>query len=227
MIIILEKRMIISGRLQKLRKNYKICAMETEKVKKAVPTLGKYFWNKWVIALFIFIILISVYGLTVSPTVTAEDSGEFILAAYDLGILHPSGYPIYSIIGKVFSSIPLGEVAWRVNMMSAFFGALACALLYVFSQNTINSKFKRPIGITMALLLGFAATVWEQALIAEVYTLNLFFTILGLLFISFWVKTKKNYWLYLFAFGYGLGLTNHLYLMLAMAPIYTLYILLS
>ncbi|MBU0732036.1 DUF2723 domain-containing protein [Patescibacteria group bacterium] len=200
--------------------------MKNDQLKKAMPTVGKYLGNKWVIALFIFIILVSVYGLTVSPTVTAEDSGEFIIAAYDLGILHPSGYPIYSIIGKVFSSIPIGEVGWRVNMMSAFFGALACSLLYVFTQNTIKSKFKRPVGITIALLLGFAATIWEQALIAEVYTLNLFFTILGLLLISFWVKTKKNHWLYLFALGYGLSLTNHLYLMLAMAPLYALYILL-
>lgn len=212
--------------LPKPRKNYKILSMDTDQLKRSIPTLGRYMGNKWVIALFIFIALISVYALTVSPTVTAEDSGEFIMAAYDLGILHPSGYPLYSLLGKIFTLVPFGEVAWRVNMMSAFFAALAGAFFYVWTQNTVRSRFARPAGIVAALLLGLAATVWEQALIAEVYTMHLFFTVLGLFLISFWTRTKKDYWLYLFALAYGLGMANHLYLMLALGPVYALYILL-
>jgi hypothetical protein len=64
------------------------------------------------------------YLLTLAPTVTLEDSGELIAAAYSLGVAHPPGYPIFCIVGKLFTLLPLGSVAWRVNLMSAVFTAL-------------------------------------------------------------------------------------------------------
>jgi hypothetical protein len=68
-----------------------------------------------------FIVSLFFYILTLAPTVTFEDSGELITAAYRLGIAHEPGYPLFTMLGKVFSCFPYGNVAWRLNFMSAFF----------------------------------------------------------------------------------------------------------
>jgi hypothetical protein len=79
------------------------------------------------LALFWFIIYLS----TVSPTVNFIDSGELITAAYEPGIAHPPGYPLYVLLGYVASHVLWGEVAWRVNVVSALFGALAIGAFFV------------------------------------------------------------------------------------------------
>ncbi len=79
-----------------------------------------------------------IYISTVSPTVNFIDSGELITAAYEPGIAHPPGYPLYILIGYVVSHLLPGEVAWRVNVLSAVWGAAAVgamfALLYELSD---------------------------------------------------------------------------------------------
>src|ERR1039457_7197685 len=66
------------------------------------------------------------YWYTLAPSVTLEDSGGFLTAAHNLGVPHPPGYPVWTILAWVWQwIIPFGSVAWRVNLMSAFFGALA------------------------------------------------------------------------------------------------------
>ncbi len=74
---------------------------------------------------------LAVYSITVSPTVNFIDSGELITALHEPGIAHPPGYPLYTLMGYVVSHVPLGEVAWRVNMFSAFWGAAATGALYL------------------------------------------------------------------------------------------------
>ncbi|MBN1383999.1 MAG: DUF2723 domain-containing protein, partial [Elusimicrobia bacterium] len=83
-----------------------------------------------------FLLSFAVYLATLCPTVYVGDSGEFATAAYTLGITHPPGYPLYVILGKIFTIIiPFGNIAYRVNLMSAFFGALTCALVYLIVRN--------------------------------------------------------------------------------------------
>ncbi len=79
------------------------------------------------LALFatLFAVSLAVYRLTLAPTVTLVDSGELILAAYGPGIAHPPGFPLYVLLGWLFSRLPLGSVAVRLNLMSAVFAALA------------------------------------------------------------------------------------------------------
>ena len=66
----------------------------------------------------------SLYSFTLAPTVTAEDSGELVTAAATLGVAHPPGYPLWCILGKVFTYLPVGTVAWRVNLLSAVLGSI-------------------------------------------------------------------------------------------------------
>jgi tetratricopeptide (TPR) repeat protein len=78
----------------------------------------------------VFIIALIVYLLTLAPTVGPVDSGELILAATLPGIAHPPGFPIYVLIGHVFSRLPFGNVAQRLNLLSAVFAALSAAGLF-------------------------------------------------------------------------------------------------
>src|SRR5919204_5406314 len=79
----------------------------------------------WIAGALLTLVWLAVYLATVSPTVNFIDSGELITAVHEPGIAHPPGYPLYTLLGYVVSHLLGGEVAWRVNVMSAFWGALA------------------------------------------------------------------------------------------------------
>ncbi|HEX9990303.1 MAG TPA: DUF2723 domain-containing protein [Chloroflexia bacterium] len=84
----------------------------------------------WLAGALLFLGWFSVYLSTVSPTVNFIDSGELIAAAYEPGIAHPPGYPLYILLGFVTSHLLWGEIAWRVNVLSAFWGAMAVAAMF-------------------------------------------------------------------------------------------------
>ncbi|NJL71573.1 MAG: DUF2723 domain-containing protein [Candidatus Competibacteraceae bacterium] len=86
----------------------------------------------------------AVYWFTLAPTVSGEDSGELIIAAHTLGVAHPSGYPLWCLLGKLFTFIPFGSIAWRVNLLSAVFGALTVGLLYGLVRRWCDSRLARP-----------------------------------------------------------------------------------
>ena len=90
------------------------------------------------ISLFIFLVIFANYILFLAPSVTPRDSAELIVVSAVLGIPHPTGYPVYTWIGHLFTLLPVGSVAYRVNLMSAFFGAVTTALLYLLIFNIIN-----------------------------------------------------------------------------------------
>jgi len=80
-------------------------------------------------ATLVFLVSLLVYSRTLAPTVTLVDSGELIVAARFLGVAHPPGFPLYLILAHLFSLIPIGSIAFRINFASAFFAALASGLL--------------------------------------------------------------------------------------------------
>lgn len=80
-------------------------------------------------AALVFLVALVVYFWTLAPTVTLVDSGELIVAARFLGVAHPPGFPLYVMLAHLASLLPFGNIAARINFASAFFAALACALL--------------------------------------------------------------------------------------------------
>ena len=80
-------------------------------------------------AALVFVAAIALYVATLAPTVTLVDSGELIVAAKTLGVAHPPGFPLYLLLSHVFTWLPVGSVAARVNLASAFFAALGAATL--------------------------------------------------------------------------------------------------
>jgi len=80
-------------------------------------------------AVLVFVAAITLYLSTLAPTVTLVDSGELMLAAKTLGVAHPPGFPLYVLLTHLFTWLPIGSVATRVNFASALFAALATAML--------------------------------------------------------------------------------------------------
>ena len=115
------------------------------------------------------------------PGVPPTDSGELILAAWSGGVAHAPGFPLYTALGWLWSHLlPVGRIAWRLNLFSAVCGALAGGLTYALALRTLregttevvtaNTVVAAAIG---ALALGLGRTVWTWATVAEVYTLTL------------------------------------------------------
>lgn len=92
-----------------------------------------------ILFLSVFLPLLFIYVLTLSPTVPLEDGGEMIRAAFTLGVTHPPGYPLYSLVGRLACLVPVGDVAFRLNLMSAVFGAAGCGLAAVASRHLLEA----------------------------------------------------------------------------------------
>lgn len=153
-----------------------------------------------------FLIPFLVYLRTLCPTVFTGDSGELIAASYTLGIPHPPGYPLYCLLGKLFTFFPFGNIAYRVNLLSAFFASLTVGFLYL----VILRLGRRPfIAWASSLLFAFSRDFWSEATSAEVYTLNTFFFALLLYLLLLWEEKKDRKILLLSFFFFGLGLGNH------------------
>ena len=128
------------------------------------------------------LIALSVYLLTMAPDLTwshyGTDGGELAAAAATLGIPHPPGYPTYVLVGHLFSRLPLGEsVAYRLNLLSAVSGAAAAGLSTMAAGHWVSQDSGRAGGgiapLAAGLSLAFMPLVWSQAVITEVYALNL------------------------------------------------------
>jgi hypothetical protein len=108
------------------------------------------------------------YGVTLSPSVGAGDSGELIVAAHSLGIPHPPGYPLWLLFARCADLLPWGTVALRVNALSALFSAVAVGLFYRLAARCGLNRAGR---IAATLVFGGSTLLWESAVQTEVYAL--------------------------------------------------------
>lgn len=162
-----------------------------------------------------------VYLKTLGPTVTGEDSGEFITAAYALGIPHPPGYPLWCLLAHVFTWLPCGAIAWRVNLSSAFFAAATVFLAALLVMRLTRSRLS---ALAASLALAFSHEFWEQAVVAEVYALNALLIALCIHLLWHWRNTRRDCWLCVFGLVYGLSLANH-NTMVLLGPVFMGYVL--
>lgn len=168
----------------------------------------KIFYKKcdWGLLAVIFVGGI-VYLTTLSHSMYIEDSPEYITAAATLGIPHPSGYPLYVLLGKLFSYIPLYNIPWRINLMSAVFAIGAGAFLYLTIKKITNQK---AIPALAVLTLLFSEIFWSQSIITEVYTIFAFFLAVCLWLLVLWQKSGRDDYLLWLALAGGLGISVHL-----------------
>ena len=88
----------------------------------------------------LFLLTFLVYLRTLAPGVYGFDSAELATGVFTQGIVHPPGYPLYLLIGKLFTFLPVRDVAYRLNLMSAFFAALTVLLLYLVIKNIFGNR---------------------------------------------------------------------------------------
>jgi len=178
--------------------------------------------KQWPHLVVVFLALFGLYAYSAPRTVTLEDDGLFIMSSYFLGIDHPPGYPLLTLLGKLFTLLPVGSIALRVHLLSAFFGALTCVALWL----VVRALFADAVSAyTGAVLYGLSATFWSQAIIAETYTLNTFFFFCLFYLALVFLATKNLRVLYVFAGVFGLSLANHWPLMLLSTPCLVLLLL--
>lgn len=164
-------------------------------------SVGSVRWSRveTLCPLVVFIVALLLYSWTLAPTVTVTDSGELIVVAQGLGVAHPPGVPLWTVLAHFASLVPFGNVAQRINFSSALFAAIACAMLTLSvvelmiaasflaaskrekkgakrSKNAEDSDIARLLVVAPAvgagLLMAFSRTLWSYAVITEVYALN-------------------------------------------------------
>jgi len=118
------------------------------------------------------------YVITLAPTVTLWDAGEFITAAKVLGVPHPPGTPLFVLLGHVWAQVVrLGGYAWRLNLMSACFSAAGAGCLFLVAHRLLAGEppWMRTGGAAAAAILSaFAFTEWQNSNETEVYTVATF-----------------------------------------------------
>jgi len=164
----------------------------------------------------VFVVALVAYLRTMRPTFGWGDSSELITAAYHLGIGHSPGYPTWMLVAYPFAHLPIGDVAFRVNFMTALLGAVGVTLLYSAYRTIAGGRVAALVG---ALCFAFSATFWDITTEAEVYTLHVCFAGLVVLLVLRWRRAPQDRWLYLLAWVIGISLGNHALTVLMAPPI--------
>lgn len=172
-----------------------------------------------------FFLSLLLYLFTVAPTVSFWDCGEFIATSYTLGIPHPPGAPVYTLLGRIFSLLPIGDVAYRVNLLSVFSSAAAVALVYLIVTHTLQNLLLKASenqiiihtgGFVAAFSVAGSTAFWSNATEAEVYALSLTLTLLAVYLALRWHTAPHNRLLFLLAYLYGLSAGVHLLCLLTL-----------
>jgi hypothetical protein len=184
-----------------------------------------------VVAVLVGVVLVVLYVATLAPSLAYDggDGHELTIVAATLGLAHPTGYPLYTWIGHLFTLLPLGDVAYRTNLMSAVLGAGCGAMLYLVARRL---GLGRGVAIWTAALHGVSTTFWSQAVITEVYAPNALMVALTLWLGLRWADTARvpdlqataDRRFVVFALVYGLSFGSHLS-NAGFAPFYALFVL--
>lgn len=173
------------------------------------PSLSRLRLSRWLPDLIVISVPLIIYTLTLAPTIFAVDSAELTTGAYTLGLIHPTGYPTYLVLGHLFMQLPLGDTdpGWRLNLMSAVAAALTAWVAYRITRRFVAQA---ATAMLSALIGALSFYVWGESNIAEVYSLNWLLVLLGIWLLLKWIESGRTRWLYACAFVGGLSLTHHL-----------------
>lgn len=161
----------------------------------------------FLLSLIAFLAPLYLYIRTTAPTTTSfGDSAELATAAYTLEAGHPPGYPLFILIGKLFTFIPVGSIAFRINLMVCVFGALTIFVIFHILRKLSLSPLSSLLG---SLTIAVSYSFWLYAITSEVFMLNNLIAATIILLTLVWRENGNNKTLNLMAFVYGLGFTNH------------------
>ena len=161
----------------------------------------------WLVAIVVTLVAAGLYFFTAARDIVVGDTPELITAAVTLGVAHPPGYPLFTMLGHLFSLIPAGSIPFRVNLLSVVCDALTIGIVFLIAARLVRSQLVAAIA---ALTLAVNPIFWEWSLAAEVFPLNnLLAAILVLLLVLWHDQPQRTNLLVASFFVTGLAFTNH------------------
>jgi tetratricopeptide (TPR) repeat protein len=193
-----------------------------------------------ILPIVVSFIACGVYLATLCPTIGWVDSGELTIVAHTLGIAHPSGYPLYTLLGRLFTLLPWGSLAWRLNLLSAVCAAVAagvvsllCLRVVEYGVNGGQGRERSEegligwvAGMVGGLLMAFSLTLWSVAVVSEVYSLTLLLAAIILLLAVRAGEGSSPRVLGMGAFLLGLAFGNHMIVFVVAIGVFA-YLMLS
>ncbi len=147
------------------------------------------------------------YLLTAARDIVVGDSPDLITAAVVLGVPHPPGYPLFTLLGHLFSLLPLGAIPFRVNLVSVVCDAITAGIVFLTAFRLSRSP---TAAVVAAFVLALDPLFWSWSLVAEVFSLNNLLAALLIYLLVIWNDDPKRYGvLAMAAFIAGLALANH------------------
>ena len=174
-----------------------------------------------ILSVLSFIIPFVIYLLTLERKLIGGDTSWYALQIPEMRVLVPTGYPTFSLLGKLITYLPVGDLAYRLNLFSAVFGALTILFLFLSINKLIKNEL---ISLISAISFAFIYPFWGVANRLEFDTLNSFYISLVIFSALIFNEKKERRYLYFFFFCLGLSLTNHPIALFIM-PAFLVYII--
>ncbi len=183
----------------------------------------------WIAAFITTLISGLTFYYYMAPEVTLQDSGELVTGAFTFGVPHPPGYPLWALMGYIWSHfvVPFGNPAWRMGLLSVVTGALTVGFMTIIMTRSLRlllhslpwgEKIDESlqhwmalfIGASCALLFGFNRGVWLWACVSEMRVLNVFsFILTSCVFFAWTIQPHRRGFLNVMLLIFGLSLSNH------------------
>lgn len=155
------------------------------------------------------------YWITLAPDILASDSAEWQATAATLGISHPPGSPAYSIVGWLFTLVPVGSAAERVNFLSAAVGAAGVVAVFYLMVMLLDRTIPAAMS---AVTLGVSAYWWSFSSVAQPYTAVILLIVILMILLLIWHRKGSIWTIWLGAFVIGFGICYHLYIVSFLPP---------
>lgn len=187
---------------------------------------------------FVFLVSTIVFLMTVAPTLSFWDAGEFITSAVTLGVPHPPGAPLFQLLGRFFSLLPIGtDIGYRINVLSVLASALSVLMTYLTAMRLMRMWKGDPRTVVDALMmiipavagaltLSFSDTFWFNGVETEMYGIGMFFISVVVWMALEWYTDNgifsSSNTLLLIAYLMGLSIGVHLLSLLALFFVFVL-----
>ncbi len=178
----------------------------------------KLIHSSYFICIVVAVLMFTVYLFSLCPTVYLIDSGELASVSYTLGIAHPTGYPLYTLISYLFAHLP-GEPIRNLNILSSLFTLSAAVFLYFTAKKILKNGI---LPIICVALFAFSPTIWRISVTNEVYPLT---ALSGIIIIYTLQRLHDMKGLYLIMYLIGLAFANHIIIFSLAIPVFFYVIL--
>jgi MFS family permease len=166
----------------------------------------------------VFLVALAIYIRTMLPGTSFWDTGEAQTVPPTLSIFHPTGFPAYTLVGWLWSRLPLGEVAWRMNLLSGVSIAGAAGLAVLVIGQLAEERHRVTVAAAAAiggLAFAFASEPWRDAVRADVHALHALLAALVIWLLVSWASARSAHspgadrWLMAASLTFGIGMSNH------------------